>query len=154
MDQHNSEENENHFDEPPLEDFLPNEEDELLLERQKKRKSFIKKIIAVGLAIAMFISMIQIWPQIFNLSSIKFLQKSAELSKLEDIQKYKEAVVTIQDQFSKGTGFNIAENGMIITNKHVVDGMFPITVSFPDGKIYKASIIHMDPDLDLAFLKI
>jgi len=154
LDHHDKRENEDDFNEPPLEDFLPNEEDELLQERQKQRRSFIKKIIAVGLAFAMFISMIQIWPQIFNLSSIKFLQKSAELSKLEDIQNYKEAVVTIQDQFSKGTGFNIAENGLIITNKHVVDDMFPITVSFPDGKIYNASITHIAPDLDLAFLKI
>ncbi|MBU8878127.1 serine protease [Bacillus sp. FJAT-29790] len=147
-------ENEDHFDEPSLEDFLPNKEDELLKERQHKRKSFISKSIAIGLAFALFVSMIQIWPQVFNIPSIHFSQKSAELSKQEDIQKYKKAVVTIQDQNSKGTGFNISESGLIITNKHVVEDMHPIMVAFPHGELLNAKIIHADPDLDLAFLQI
>ncbi|MFO1444855.1 trypsin-like peptidase domain-containing protein [Bacillus sp. Bva_UNVM-123] len=154
MYQHEDKENEDHFDEPSLEDFLPNEDDRILQEKQSERRAFIRKVIAIWLVFAMFISIIQIWPQIFNLSSIKFLQKSAELSEQENILKYKEAVVTIQDQYSKGTGFNISENGVIITNKHVVENMHPITITFPNGKIYKASIIQMDPEIDLAFLKI
>lgn len=151
---HQENENKDHFDEPPLEDFLPNEEDKILEERQKKRKVFVKKIIAAGLAFALLISMLQIWPQIFNLSSIKFLRKSAELSQQEEIQKYKEAVVSIQDQHSKGTGFNISKDGFIITNQHVVEDMYPITVTFPNGKLFNATIIHEDPELDLAFLEI
>ncbi|MFE8697436.1 S1C family serine protease [Cytobacillus sp. FJAT-53684] len=154
MDHYEKEDDEVHFEEPPLEDFLPNEEDQLLADRQKRRKSFVRKGVALCLAVALFISVIQIWPQVFNLSSIKFLQKSAELSKQEDIQKYKEAVVTIQDQYSKGTGFNISENGLIITNNHVIEGMYPITVTFPNGELFKATIIKAEPDLDLAFLQI
>ena len=97
---------------------------------------------------------LQIWPQIFNLSSIPFLQKSAELSQKEDIRQYKEAVVTIQDQTSKGTGFNISNKGLIITNHHVIDGMNPITVTFPNGDLLEASLLVTDPDLDLAILEI
>ncbi|MBS4192946.1 trypsin-like peptidase domain-containing protein [Bacillus sp. FJAT-49705] len=154
MDPHEKKENEGHFDEPALEDFLPNEEDELLKEQQKKRNSFVKKVVIIVLAFSLVISMIQIWPQIFNISSIHFLQKSAELSKQDDIQKYKEAVVTIQDTYSKGTGFNISESGLIITNHHVVDDMYPITVVFPNGEIFNANIIHSESELDLAFLQI
>ena len=148
-------ENENYFDEPSLEDFLPNEEeDKFLEERQKKRRAITRKIIAIGLSLALLVSMLQIWPQIFNLSSIKFLQKSAELSQHEEIQTYKEAVVTIQDQHTKGTGFNISKDGFIITNKHVVDQMYPITVSFPNGEIFNGTIIYEDSSLDLALLEV
>ncbi|WP_394232259.1 S1C family serine protease [Niallia oryzisoli] len=154
MERHDQNEQEDYFDEPPLEDFLPNEDDRIVKEKQKKRRSFFFKIVTTGLVLAMLISFNQIWPQVINIPSIKFLQKSKELSKQEKIQKYKEAVVTIQDSNTKGTGFNIAENGFIITNRHVVEDMNPITVMFPQGDVLRASIVHMDSVLDLAFLKV
>lgn len=154
MDHYEKDEREGQFDEPSLDDFLPNAEDEWLREKQKQRNVIVKRIIAIGLSVALVVSMLQIWPQVFNLSSIKFLQKSAELSKQENIQTYKEAVVTIQDQHSRGTGFNVSENGLIITNHHVIDDMYPITVSFPNGEIYQATILQSDPETDLAFLDI
>jgi serine protease Do len=154
MDDFEKDREEDHFEEPPLEDFLPNEEEERIKERQRKQRSVITKIVATVLAFALVVSALQIWPQIFNLSSISFLQKSAELSQQEDIRQYKEAVVTIQDQYSKGTGFNISNNGLIITNHHVIDGMNPITVTFPNGNLLEATLLVSDPDLDLAILEI
>ena len=62
--------------------------------------------------------------------------------------------MTIQNEYSKGTGFNISKNGLIITNYHVVDGMNPITVTFPQGELLKASILESDPDSDLAILQV
>ncbi len=154
MNDFNKEQKEKHYEEPPLEDFLPNEEDEWLIERQKKRRSLVRKATAIVLSFALIITTIQIWPQLFNLSSLSFLQKSAELSQQEDIQQYKEAVVTIQDQYSKGTGFNISENGLIITNHHVIDEMNPITVTFPNGKLFHATRLVSDSNLDLAVLQV
>ncbi|MBB6444367.1 S1C family serine protease [Bacillus benzoevorans] len=154
MDDFKEEKNEDPFEEPLLEDFLPNKEDERLIERQKKRRSLAAKTAAIMISLTLIVTTLQIWPQLFNLSSLSFLQKSEELSKQEDIQQYKEAVVTIQDQYAKGTGFNISKNGLIITNHHVVDEMKPITISFPDGQIFHASILVSDPDLDLAILRI
>ena len=154
MDDFEKDREEDRFEEPPLEDFLFNEEDEIIKERHRKRRSVITKVVAIILAFALVVSALQIWPQIFNLSSIPFLQKSAELSQKEDIRQYKEAVVTIQDQTSKGTGFNISNKGLIITNHHVVDGMNPITVTFPNGELLEASLLVSDPDIDLAILGI
>jgi serine protease Do len=154
MHHHDKDENEDLFEEPSLEDFLLNEEDEWLKAKQKKRNAIIKRSITFVVAIALLVSLLQIWPQVFNLSSINFLNKSAELSKQENIQVYKEAVVTVSDQHSKGTGFNISKHGLIITNYHVVENMYPITVTFPNGEIFQASILQSNPDLDLAFLHI
>ena len=101
MDNFEKDREEDQFEEPPLEDFLPNEEDERIKERQRKRRSVITKVVAIILAFALVVSALQIWPQIFNLSSISFLQKSAELSQKEDIRQYKEAVVTIKINVQK-----------------------------------------------------
>ena len=85
MDDLVKDQNGSHFEEPSLEDFLPNEEDEWIKERKQKRKSWITKLVAIILSFALFVSAIQIWPQLFNLSSIPFLQKSSVLSQQEDI---------------------------------------------------------------------
>ncbi|WP_159433432.1 S1C family serine protease [Bacillus tuaregi] len=154
MDQHEQDEEKKYGEEPPIEDFLPNEEDVILRKKQKKRKSLLVKLVSIGLVLALLISFNQVWPQVFNLPSIKFLQKSNQLSKQEDIKKYKEAVVTIQDPYTKGTGFNVSEDGFIITNRHVVEDMNPISVIFPQGDVLEASIVQMDSELDLAFLKV
>lgn len=154
MDDYKKEQNEEPFEEPPLEDFFSNEEDEGLRKRQKKRRAVAVKIAAIMVSFALIITTFQIWPQLFNISSLPFLKKSEELSQQEDIQQYKEAVVTIQDQYSKGTGFNISEKGLIITNYHVIDEMKPITISFPNGKLFNGSILVTDPELDLAVLQV
>ncbi len=54
-----------------------------------------------------------------------------------------------------GTGFIISENGLIITNKHVVyDKEAEYTVLTNDGKKYKAKVLALDPYQDIAFIKI
>jgi 2-alkenal reductase len=53
-----------------------------------------------------------------------------------------------------GTGFIIDTAGHIITNNHVVDGATRIEVNFFDGRIVRAEIVGLDPDSDLAVLKV
>lgn len=54
-----------------------------------------------------------------------------------------------------GTGFIISEDGLILTNKHVVlDTKASYTVLTNDGKKYEAKILARDPIQDLAILKI
>ncbi|WP_428908140.1 S1C family serine protease [Niallia sp. Krafla_26] len=154
MDQIKKDLDDEKFEEPAFEDFFPTEKEQLLKEKSRKWKAFFTKIIAVCVSLAMFISAVQLWPQLFNLSSLSFLQRSTELSQQEDIQTYKKAVVTIQDMNSKGTGFNISETGIIITNYHVIDKMNPITVIFPDGRIFHATPIITDEQIDLAILQL
>jgi len=54
-----------------------------------------------------------------------------------------------------GSGFIISENGLILTNKHVVvDAAASYTVLTNDGKKYDAKVLARDPAQDLAVLKI
>lgn len=55
---------------------------------------------------------------------------------------------------SLGTGFVIDKQGHIVTNNHVVDGADRIEVNFFDGTIVRAEIVGLDPDSDLAVIKV
>ncbi|WP_456271103.1 S1C family serine protease [Bacillus sp. AK031] len=153
MNEDKLDEREHDLDEPNIEDFLFDEEDE-----DKKTKSKIKsisaKVIAFAIAFSLVVSVLAVWVRVFNIPSFSFLEKSNELSKIENIQDYKKAVVTIEGNGSKGTGFNISEEGTIVTNHHVIENMLPITVIFPNGDLFQAEITEEYPELDIALLKI
>jgi serine protease Do len=54
-----------------------------------------------------------------------------------------------------GSGFIISEDGLILTNKHVVaDTKASYTVFLNDGRKYEAKVLARDPVQDLAILKI
>lgn len=53
-----------------------------------------------------------------------------------------------------GTGFVWNEEGYIVTNYHVVQQADRVTVTLQDGSSYAASAVGVDPDKDLAVLKI
>ncbi|MDZ7772527.1 MAG: trypsin-like peptidase domain-containing protein [Balneolaceae bacterium] len=60
-----------------------------------------------------------------------------------------------QDYSSMGSGFIISEDGMVVTNDHVVgEPNSEITVSLPDGSQFEAEVIGTDELSDLALLQI
>ena len=60
-----------------------------------------------------------------------------------------------RSRVSTGTGFIISEDGMILTNKHVVsDESAEYVVTMNDGEEYNAKVLAKDPVQDLAILKI
>jgi serine protease Do len=62
---------------------------------------------------------------------------------------------TEKQKIGGGTGFFISEDGMIITNKHVVkDSSASYTVVTSDEKEYSAKILAVDPVNDIAVIKI
>jgi len=62
---------------------------------------------------------------------------------------------TEKKEVGGGTGFIISEDGLVLTNKHVVsDKEAEYTVITNDGKRYPAKVLALDPVQDLAFIKI
>jgi len=60
-----------------------------------------------------------------------------------------------KDKIGEGTGFVVSEDGIIVTNKHVVstEGI-EIKISTSDGEEFIAEVLDLDPLLDLALLKV
>jgi serine protease Do len=54
----------------------------------------------------------------------------------------------------QGSGVVISEDGFILTNTHVVEDAQKITVKFKDGKTYPAKVQGIDPESDIAVVKI
>ncbi len=59
-----------------------------------------------------------------------------------------------RQQGSLGSGFVISEDGLIVTNNHVIEGADEIEAVFSDGKTRRAILVGRDPDTDLAVLKV
>ncbi len=53
-----------------------------------------------------------------------------------------------------GSGSVIDEQGHILTNYHVIEGAQSLSVSFGGGKAYPARPVGVDPDTDLAVIKV
>ncbi len=62
---------------------------------------------------------------------------------------------TQKEEVGGGSGFLISSDGLIVTNKHVVDQKnAEFTVYTNDGKKHTAKVIASDPVLDIALIKI
>ena len=59
-----------------------------------------------------------------------------------------------QPRESLGSGFFISADGYLVTNNHVVDGATEITIGTAGGDTYPARVIGLDPQTDLALLKV
>jgi serine protease Do len=55
---------------------------------------------------------------------------------------------------SLGSGFVIREDGLIVTNRHVIAGARTVRVRIPDGREVSARIVGSDAVTDIALLKI
>ena len=53
-----------------------------------------------------------------------------------------------------GSGFIIRQDGLIVTNNHVVANAQEITVTLSDKRQYQAKVLGVDPKTDLAVIKI
>lgn len=146
------------FDDEELYELVQ-EERRKALEREKHRKNSQPKrpfpkwafwLIAVVLVFNVF----ALIPQTFSIPAIEFLKTSARLSMDEEVQDYKKAVVVIEAEDSKGTGFAISDDGFILTNDHVIDNKRSIAVAFPDHGLYEAEVVNTYPSIDLALLKV
>ncbi len=53
-----------------------------------------------------------------------------------------------------GSGVIVSPDGYVLTNNHVIDGARDVTVTLPDKREFKGTIVGTDPKTDLAVVKI
>lgn len=123
-------------------------------EKEQQSKRPFPKWAFWLISLALVFNLIALLPQTFSIPAIDFLITSAKLSTHDDIKAYKAAVVVVETEDSKGTGFAISGDGTIITNHHVIAGEDSVTVAFPDDGLYTAKVTADYPEVDLAVLKV
>jgi serine protease Do len=57
-------------------------------------------------------------------------------------------------QVSAGSGFLIADNGLLLTNNHVIAGASRIQVTLKNREVYIARVVGTDPATDVAVIRI
>lgn len=64
------------------------------------------------------------------------------------------AIVGIQTEDSKGSGFFIRDDGYILTNTHLLENASTVEVITSDKQIIPAKVIQLDSKTDLAVIKV
>jgi S1-C subfamily serine protease len=59
-----------------------------------------------------------------------------------------------QSQTAQGSGFVYDTQGDIVTDQHVVAGAQSVSVKFPNGATYKATVVGSDASTDLAVIRV
>jgi S1-C subfamily serine protease len=64
------------------------------------------------------------------------------------------AVVSITSGAGQGSGVIIREDGVVLTNAHVVGNMRTVEVGLANGDVYKGEVLGRAPDIDLAVVRV
>jgi serine protease Do len=70
------------------------------------------------------------------------------------LERNPDAAPVPQQTTSLGSGFVIDEDGVIVTNYHVVTGADTVTVTFTDGTTLDATLVGADEPTDIAVLRV
>lgn len=123
-------------------------------ENEPRPKRRFSKIITILIAVAMTFYVISLFPRVISIPAIDFLQASSRLFQDEQVVAYKEAVVVIETDDSKGTGFAISGEGTILTNYHVIENYHTVTVAFPEEGLFQGKVVEEYPEIDLAVVEV
>ncbi len=64
------------------------------------------------------------------------------------------SVVEILGESGTGTGFIVSEAGLVVTNRHVVEGDDRVLIRVATGEVYLGFVTRTHPTLDLAYIEI
>ena len=79
---------------------------------------------------------------------------SSGLSVADVVEKVLPSVAQIIASSGSGTGFIVDESGLVVTNKHVVQGSSQVTLRLATGGQFRGKVIRQHPSLDLAYIEI
>ena len=134
-------------------------EEESQEERQRRMRTFLRGVALVFVLIFMF-SLLGRWMQIFTWSPWSILEEARELEQNPEVEVLQRGVVELEVRrpSSRGeiraTGFNLCPQGLVITNRHVVENANSVRVSFEDHGSYGALDWEKSVHDDLALLEL
>ncbi len=101
----------------------------------------------------------KITPAVVNIATRGQSKRSIQLPFSNDpfFQRFFDlpSIERTQETHSLGSGVIVdAKKGYLLTNNHVIQDAFEITVTLPDGREMMAEIIGRDPDTDIAVLRV
>lgn len=68
------------------------------------------------------------------------------------VERVKKSIVCLKSDKGLGSGFFIDKDGVIVTNRHVVEGADAIEVIRHDEKRYPGKLLYLDPKIDISFV--
>lgn len=89
-----------------------------------------------------------------RLSANAAVRMKPELPVEEIVRASNPAVVRIRGARGIGTGFFITDTGVVVSNAHVAQGETTMIATSHTGQDVEAKVVHVDPDLDIALLKV
>ena len=79
---------------------------------------------------------------------------ASELSLEELVRQSKPAVVYLKGLDKSGSGFFVTGTGVIVTNAHLARGEETLHTLLSTGRELEAKVVYVDPDLDIALVKV
>ena len=76
------------------------------------------------------------------------------LSREELVRQTKPAVVYLKGLDKAGSGFFVTGTGIVVTNAHVARGQESLLATLSTGQQVTAKVVYVDPDMDIALVKI
>ena len=70
------------------------------------------------------------------------------------VEDIKLSIAYIETADGGGTGFIVDEDGLLVTNAHVVNDSLTVNVVFEDGNEYDGNVLGVDERADLAIVKL
>ncbi len=95
-------------------------------------------------------------PSVVNISATRQVKRANPLLQDPVFQRFfgDRFNVPPETQLSLGSGVIVSREGYILTNDHVVEGVSDIQVTFHDGRTVPAKVVGLDPDTDLAVVRV
>lgn len=116
--------------------------------------------IGAGIILLAFLAFSYAWLPFLWTQSLEFLKQDQALSEEDLVLRCKPAVAIIKVTkatgavSSQGTGINLDPQGLIITNRHVVEGASAVEVGFGDEQRYFSRDMEIIDGYDLAVVRL
>ncbi|MFO7951798.1 MAG: serine protease [Bacillota bacterium] len=139
-----------------------NEQTEIDYGEVSRSRHLILGTTALILALLFLLSVTGRFLYVLGGPAFTFLQESWDLaddpvvrgSRDAVARLYADGVPGIPGGQRRGTGFNIEPDGLVVTNRHLVEDAAMVRVSFPGRGTYTAEEWHVSEEVDLAIVEL